>query len=186
MEKYEIEIMLGCKIRQDEYLLVERIHNGESYENIKRDLEENRMKYNIPFSYEIQNYQNILQLYGMIYINPVQNKSVDKGGVYGIYINDQLIYIGKTVMGFQQRFEAHQRNLKRGYKNKLYDLIRDAKEINAAVQLRVLLDRDKMNKYCNVELKDRDINAMEYALIELYQPICNTEGVDRNYRFDRK
>ena len=53
MKKYEIEKMLGCKIRQDEYLLIERIHNGESYENIKQDLEENRMKYNIPFSYEI-------------------------------------------------------------------------------------------------------------------------------------
>ena len=53
MEKHEIEKILGCKIRQDEYLLVERIHNGESYENIKEDLNNNRMKYNIPFAYDI-------------------------------------------------------------------------------------------------------------------------------------
>ena len=32
-------------------------------------------------------------------------------------------------------------------------------------------------------IRNRDIEAMELALIQLYQPICNIQGIKQDYEF---
>ena len=39
-----------------------------------------------------------------------------KSGVYGIYVNDELVYIGSTTRTFGVRFIEHRERMIKGYK----------------------------------------------------------------------
>lgn len=99
-------------------------------------------------------------------------------GIYGIYIDEKVVYIGKTTTSFSIRFSQHKSNLKTSDKY-LYRGLRKAKKYGAKVTLRplIILEELKVNK----DITDRDINMMELALIQLYQPKYNIQGMCRNY-----
>ena len=66
-----------------------------------------------------------------------ENNDINSYGVYGMYRNDELIYIGMTMRSFKQRWKEHQ-----GYiKNKsnalsVYSLIED----NDKIEFKILYD----------------------------------------------
>lgn len=114
-----------------------------------------------------------------------------QNGIYGIYIIDdinekeELIYVGKTKVSFEDRFKSH---LSRCWnkKNKqqlwLYGRIRQARRSGLEVELRPLIQLDQV--LWNKEyISDHDLSMMEIALIHCLKPCCNYEGVKSPYLF---
>lgn len=113
------------------------------------------------------------------YYEEVEDKSC---GIYGIYRNDELIYIGMTNRSFQQRWREHQ-DIIEGRMQKpagmvLYDLFSPEDKI----EYKELIDCSKIKSEEVLTL--RDLKAMELALISLYQPVGNYSGVKAPYRWN--
>lgn len=99
-------------------------------------------------------------------------------GIYGIWIDNELVYIGKTICSFWTRFQQH----KSGVKNQGGDLylgIKAAKKLGKIVEAKPILSFDLETK----EYSDRDLSCMEYALIKVLKPKYNKEGRSRGFRF---
>lgn len=104
-------------------------------------------------------------------------KKMTEGGVYGIYVNGRLYYIGST-QDFEKRFKEHQIKLKTNSKELyVYKLIQkgDVVEYKPLIKTKDV----KVEK----QLERRDIEDMELALITLYQPIGNIAGRLQPYRY---
>lgn len=99
----------------------------------------------------------------------------EEKGIYGIYNKDNiLIYVGKTMVGFETRFKQHKEMIeKKSTTQYLYKYITknykdDEIYFKPIITLSKLKTKDKIT--------NRDLEAMELALITLYQPICNVQG----------
>lgn len=111
-------------------------------------------------------------------------------GIYGIYIDDNLIYIGKTNASFQKRFQQHQYNLANpqrwGTQQELYSTLQSAKSLGRQVKLIPLVSLEDI-KYLSVnELSNRDIECMELAMITYFKQhghLLNIQGVSKPYTF---
>lgn len=100
-------------------------------------------------------------------------------GVYAIYSNDEIIYIGST-NNFKKRFAAHYYDFNNSSKP-LYAKMRRDKAEGKIVTIAPLINVESL--YTKDEITDRDIQAMELALINLYRPICNLQGISMPYKF---
>lgn len=112
-------------------------------------------------------------------------ENLDKG-VYGIYYNDKLIYIGKTDVSFNTRFKQHQEALTSGSTSQyLYKYLLNEKQLNGniAISFKPLITIKDLKIEDVSIIKNRDIEAMELALIHLYKPICNIQGIKQDYKF---
>ena len=102
----------------------------------------------------------------------------ESGGIYGIYENDILVYIGMTTRPFKVRWQEHEERIKnKSNELALYSLI----DTNAKIEFKKLLERDKME--CNDEITTRDLKAMEFALIQEHKPKYNFAGRSQPYQF---
>lgn len=113
IDKKQCDEYIGHNIRQDTYLFVSRMLNGEKYENIYKDLEENKEKYGIKKEVFLAKESTC-----SMYLKQIKEKLgleaeeiskdmpdwYNKTGIYGIYSDDILIYIGKTSVSFKKRF----------------------------------------------------------------------------------
>lgn len=107
--------------------------------------------------------------------------------VYGIYVDEDLVYIGKTKRNVEERFKEHKRIIEhldkyKGSQKDLYYGLRAAKDAGKNVYMNVLIDADKVKT--NIKLGNWEICTMELALITLWQPMYNIEGVTKDYRFE--
>lgn len=92
-------------------------------------------------------------------------------GVYGIYIDDELVYIGGTGRGFLSRYSTHKSNIKT--KNRiLYNKMHKALKENKDVYLKPLVICSDKN----------ELSLLEQKYIEKYQPIYNLQGTTMKYR----
>ena len=107
-----------------------------------------------------------------------RNKKKKEGGIYGMYENGELVYIGMTLRKFEDRWQEHLDNIA-AHNNKLdfYKYVsKDSKiEFKKLIQIK--------NLQANVELTKRDIEAMEFALIQEHQPKYNLAGRTMKYIF---
>ena len=98
-------------------------------------------------------------------------------GVYGVYRNGQLIYIGSTI-DFNKRWNEHKRNIKnKDYKLYFYKLIKPEDNI----EFKILIDGSKLKT--DKTLTATDLKTMELALITLSQPIGNIAGRLQPFRY---
>lgn len=101
-----------------------------------------------------------------------------KSGVYGIYVNGELVYIGSTTRTFGVRFIEHRERMIKGYKKQknLYDYLRQRFAEGANIQLipMVVIEDLKIKGKC---ITKRDVKIMELAFINFYLPRCNVEGI---------
>lgn len=113
----------------------------------------------------------------------IEKKANANRGIYGIYCNDKLVYIGKTDVDFETRFKQHKSALELNstsqYLYKYLNAIK--KEENCIITLKPLINIKDLKVKNNI--RNRDIEAMELALIQLYQPICNIQGIKQDYEF---
>lgn len=106
-------------------------------------------------------------------------------GIYGIYIENELVYIGKTIVNFNERFNQHKLAMNDISNNlPIYKELRMAKQMNKNIYLRPLIDLSELKvEHHNYEFSNKEIECMEMALIIILKPKCNVEGVYKLYRF---
>ena len=159
------------------------------------NIKEIKNKYLNKDKYTLEHYVNILlnhmipinNKYIEIYIEKInkkiqqkknKNNSDNKGGIYGIYENDKLVYIGLTMRDFQKRWKEHKENIiNKSNKLIFYKLINPKSKI----EFKKILELDKMKS--NKKITRRDLEAMEFALIQLYKPKYNFSGNTQPYIF---
>lgn len=108
-------------------------------------------------------------------------------GVYGIYLEDELVYIGKTIQSFQQRFRQHKHFIDFPNDSEtqydMYTELAAAIERGKTVQLRPLIIAETASYKSLYHLTNRDLESMEFALIGALQPRYNVEGRRKPYRY---
>lgn len=99
-------------------------------------------------------------------------------GVYGVYYEEELVYIGMTMREFEDRWDEHRRNIKNNSKElKFYDLIED----ESKVEFKKLIDVAFLNT--NKILTERDVKSMELGLISVFKPKGNLAGNGYEYKY---
>lgn len=101
-------------------------------------------------------------------------------GIYGIYINNQLVYIGITMRNFEDRWDEHRKGfeIKSNDNYYLYSSLKPGDVIR--FERLLVIEELKVND----EITRRDLEAMELALIHIYQPKFNYQGIgDNQYKF---
>lgn len=98
----------------------------------------------------------------------IKDKYLDKSGVYAIYIEDELVYIGES-SNILNRWVAHKINTlfnfkQKDYQEDKYAVLRDAMKAGLRVSCNVL-------EYC--ENDKTVLRAREAAYINAYNPILN-------------
>lgn len=106
-------------------------------------------------------------------------------GIYGIYVEDELIYIGKTIVDFNERFNQHKTAIDDINNNlPIYKELRIAKKMNKNIYLKPLIDLSILKvEHHSHEFSNKEVECMEMALITTLKPKCNVEGVYKSYRF---
>lgn len=191
MEKSQWEEICGKKIRTDTYIFLERMSNGEKYEDIREDIDNNREKYGIKTTIYLTKKETLIERLKQAGIEIDEEGNIKKkrkskvppeqknSGIYGIYVENKLVYIGKTTVNFRTRFLQYKRNVLDGEDSKLYNYLRKCHESGAQIIMKPLIAVEELK--VDRGITARDIKAMELALITLYQPICNVEGIYTNY-----
>lgn len=98
-------------------------------------------------------------------------------GVYGIYKDGALMYIGSTMRDFQVRFEEHIQNIE--MKNNelyIYSLLDDGD-----ISFKKLIDVATLKT--NSQITRRDVESMELGLIALYAPPGNVAGKCSEFKY---
>ena len=116
-------------------------------------------------------------------IQPITNCT----GIYGIYIENELVYIGKTTQSFQKRFNQHKRLIDFPEDSETqYDMYYElalARAQGKNVQLRPIIIAEYIPYESLYNLTNRDLESMEFALIWCYQPRYNKCGRKKPYRY---
>ena len=186
-KKEEWESLIGHKIRNDTYIFMERMIAGEDYKEIYKDIENNKLKYGLKKDVCLTKEKTVHQMLSIVgEVATVENKEEQQWskqtGIYGIYVDDKLIYVGKTLTAFRTRFLSHRRKVNDVNENgRLYAYLRKAKANNQNIVFKPIIIVENLLLHKNTIVKDRDLAFMELALIDLYKPICNTQGVYMNY-----
>lgn len=106
-------------------------------------------------------------------------------GVYGIYFGDELVYIGSTFVSFEERFKQHKESVMGKRKaSKIHYAIKDAKQKGVNVKFQILIDVDQLD-YNGVLMDGRDVESMEFALIRIFMPRYNIQGVSKPFNYCR-
>lgn len=111
----------------------------------------------------------------------------DCTGIYGIYIDSSLVYIGKTTQSFQKRFQQHRRLIdhpedsEKQY-NMYYELAQ-ARDMGKSVYLRPLFVAETVPYNSLYHITNRDLESMEFVLIHMYRPRYNVAGVKLPYKY---
>lgn len=119
-------------------------------------------------------------------------------GIYGIFVNNKLLYVGMTMDSFKNRFRAHRKkiyimingNYIRDTQYDMYAILAKAVNDGKNVELRPLVCLSKLNLQpesdrCKPRLTRRDVECMELAFISYFKPILNTQGIKNGYPLDR-
>lgn len=97
------------------------------------------------------------------------------GYIYGIYADNVLIYIGKTMRSVETRFKEHRAAVyKGGDKQRIHSLIEDFLNGGIKVQMKTLYEVSDIS----------DLKYLEDMLIFKHQPIGNVQGSITNRRKD--
>lgn len=111
--------------------------------------------------------------------------------IYGIMVDDDVIYVGKTTRKLEKRFGEHLLCMKQekegtyqGTQNNLYGYMNWAKERGKNVHMVVLLDTSDI--LCEREITDELLQTMELGFISYFKQtgqLKNIEGVDKPYKW---
>lgn len=189
MTKKEMQQKLGKQIRQDTYLLISRMADGEFYDDIIKDINENRESYGIKADIMLSKKKTIeeyLRVLGLQKKETEDNFNLKnlghKTGIYGIYLNGEIVYIGMTVDGFKNRFQSHKNkfNNRDGW---MYKELAAYKDNGGIIELKpIFIAEDALVERT---LTKRDLQSMELCLIDIYKPRYNVEGRIKNYIYHK-
>lgn len=108
-------------------------------------------------------------------------------GIYGIYVDDALVYIGKTTQTFQKRFYQHKHLMDFPDDSETqYDMYYElavARAQGSCIQLRPLFIVETAQYDSLYHITNRDLESMEFILISCFQPKYNICGTKKPYRY---
>ena len=108
-------------------------------------------------------------------------------GVYGIYIDQELVYVGKTTQTFKKRFYQHKHLIDYPDDSETqYDMYYElavARAQGRSIQLRPLLVVESVPYNSLYSLNNRDLESMEFALIWYLRPKYNICGKTKPYKY---
>lgn len=192
MTKKEIEKIVGHPIRKDTFMFVNRLRQGQSYDEIYESLDNNRAILGIGKDMLLTSKTTCMKIIEKI--NKAQQITEEdkddwenKRGIYAISIDDVIIYIGKTNSSFKKRFQSHKYSFQdKQNTDYLYRELRIAKEQGKDLKMYPLIVLEEVSVKNELNLTERDLNIMELTLISIYQPRCNIEGVLKPYKMRYK
>lgn len=107
-------------------------------------------------------------------ISDLMKLKYNKYYIYGIEVNNELIYIGKTYRGLRERILEHLTRDNNANK-KLYEKFETE-------DFHIVILCEEYGE--NSEIKnDIELQVIEKGLIEYYKPICNIQGVKTVYSY---
>lgn len=161
--------------------------NNKDYSLIKYDSLMNRLRET--FGGNIQKDSDLKNIPRQNTLKKVEKaKDIDiskKHGVYGIYLNDRLLYIGETTINFKTRFQQH----RQGLKNQSADLyvklkkIYDNKTEQEELYFKPLVVIEDLKMIGKIKINEKELKCMELALITAMKPELNIQGVVEPYSF---
>ncbi len=96
------------------------------------------------------------------------------GGIYGVYLKDQIIYVGKTTLPFSRRFTEHKRKIdKKNESEKFYTYCYENKIKSDDLDFKILFD------CTDCPLNNEQLECLETNYIEKYKPLCNEHKVEQ-------
>ena len=109
-------------------------------------------------------------------------------GIYGIYVNNKLVYIGKTTQNFAKRFYQHKYYVDNptkatGVKYHMYCELARARSEGASVEMIPIVIVEDLLYDSKLKINNRDIESMELALITFHRPRYNFSGVRCPYKY---
>ena len=112
---------------------------------------------------------------------PKQQKKI-RYGVYGIYVNNELVYIGMTMRDFEKRWQEHINKIKSG-SNELY-FYKQLQKYDEEVKLYFKILVDASEKVIDKKsFSEDEVKSMEYALIKVLKPKYNLAGNTYDYHW---
>ena len=115
------------------------------------------------------------------FINLEKYPKYNHYGIYGLYKNNQLIYIGSTSRPFKTRIHEHYQNIQKAIKTgksnfQVYSLFTQEDKVSTSI----LVDIYEVGYN---RLTDRDLKAMELAMITYFAPAGNVSGIKQGFQF---
>lgn len=111
----------------------------------------------------------------------------DCTGIYGLYLDGVLVYIGKTTQGFLKRYKQHKRLVDFPEESeKQYDMyyeLHEALALGKSLQLQPIFVAETAQYNSLYTLTNRDLESMEFILINTFKPRYNVAGVRLPYRY---
>ena len=130
---------------------------------------------------EVYSIQQLLENHS---IRKIYTDWENKTGVYGIFVEDKLMYIGSTTVSFKARFLEHKDFLKKKddkmylYKQLTLDLINNSK-----IEFRPLVIVEDLQMLHKKVINEKELKSMELALITVFQPKYNIAGRLQPFNF---
>ena len=105
-------------------------------------------------------------------------------GVYGIFEDEELIYVGETMRSFETRMKEHNDLMNQGSKtNDMYEYIKNNFQ-EYKFYMRPLVEID-LRANTNRELTQNEVYAMELGFITCFRPRFNRAGKDVWYKLNK-
>lgn len=152
----------------------------EEFKKVKKYLNEHRELINNG-EYSIALYETIRQRLRELF---PKNKKEKSHGIYGIYIDDDLVYIGKTSRDFKTRFNEHKRNIDL-QKNFMYKELNKYRELGHQIYAKPLIIIENLNVKNKKSFSNIELECMELALISYLKPKYNFAGNTLPYIFNK-
>lgn len=97
MEKSQWEEIYGKKIRTDTYIFLERMSNGEKYEDIREDIDQNREKYGVKSTIYLTKKETLIKRLEQAGIK-VNNEGIVKKKEKVVYLQSRKIVVFMVFM----------------------------------------------------------------------------------------
>lgn len=132
---------------------------------------------------QYRNSYNIRELLENNYVRKIKTDWEDKKGVYGIYIEDNLVYIGSTYNSFKNRFIEHKKNIKGESAQYIHKQIKKALNNNEKVEFKPMVIIEDLEMLHKRTINEKELKCMELALITAIQPKYNIAGRIQPFNF---
>lgn len=132
---------------------------------------------------EYQNTYNIQQLLENQSIRKISVDWESKTGIYGIFTESKLVYIGSTHESFKARFMAHRAGIKGKSTQYVHKKIKEDLNNNKRVEFKPIIIIEDLQMMHKKTINLKELKCMELALIVALQPSYNIEGVLKPFSF---
>ena len=156
---------------KDEYVIAKRIKEyNETYEEAVDFFSNNCRYFGYNFIFQLPSKERVQEVVDNFdKVNVSGDRPNQLFGIYGIYINERLVYIGKTKNDFSKRFGNYKSEMKKVNKSsrKIINILRKANKEGKKIEFRSIISSK------NLPLSENDLKEYERMLIDRYKPEGN-------------